>query len=135
MHPISLFAVDSVSIPGGEPSALVISAPVTMTIVALVIPLITGLLTKFTLPSWVKGLITIVLNAIAALIITGTQADGTAIMSNAALMTMIYGVLVSVVSYVSVYKPAGLTSTSPSAPQVQEPKLAPHAGVGSDKVV
>ena len=117
-------ATDTVSVPGSTPASFVIAAPVVMTVISLIIPLITGLLTKYTLPGWVKGLITIVLNAIGALIVTSTQADGTAVMSNAALMTCIYGVIVSVVSYVSVYKSAGLTSSTPDA------KLAPRAGLG-----
>ena len=117
-------ATDTVSVPGADPSAFVIAAPIVMTVISLIIPLVTGLLTKYTLPGWIKGIITIVLNAIAAAILTATQADGTAVFSNATLMTAIYGVIISVVTYLSVYKSAGLTSSSPDG------ALAPRAGIG-----
>ena len=119
-----IHVMDTVPVPGDAPSAFVLTAPVVLTITGLVIPLVTGLLTKFTLPSWVKGIITIVLNAVAAMVVTATQADGTAVISNATLLSAVYGVVVSVVSYVSVYKPAGLPSSAPDA------TLAPNAGLG-----
>jgi small basic protein len=119
-----LLASDTVSIPGSTPGVFVIAAPVVMTVVSLLIPLVTGLATKYTLPGWVKGFITILLNAIAAAIVTATQADGTAVFSNELLMTTVYGTIISVVAYLAVYKSAGLTSSAPDA------KLAPRAGLG-----
>jgi small basic protein len=120
-----LFAADdTVSVPGAEPSAYVIAAPVTMFVISLLIPILTGLLTKYTLPSSVKAIMTIVLNAAAALVLTAMQADGTAVISNAALLTFIYGTTISVVSYLGLYKPVGLTSSTPDG------KLAPTVGVG-----
>jgi small basic protein len=115
---------DSVSTPGAEPAAYVIAAPVVMLVISLLIPIVNGLLTKYTLPSSVKAVITIVLNAVAALIVTATQADGTAVFSNTALMTFVFGTTISVMSYLGLYKPVGLTSSK------SDGKLGPSTGIG-----
>jgi hypothetical protein len=119
-----LAADDTVSIPGDAPAPYVIAAPVVMFVISLLIPIVNGLLTKYTFPSSVKAVITIVLNAVAALVVTATQADGTAVISNTALLTFIFGTTISVVSYLGLYKPTGLTSSTPDG------KLAPNTGAG-----
>lgn len=121
---VLLAAEDAVSVAGDSPAPYVIAAPVVMLVVSLLIPLINGLATKYTLPSGVKAVITIVLNAVAAMIVTATQADGTAVISNTMLLTLVFGVTVSVISYLGLYKPVGLTSSTPDG------KLAPNAGAG-----
>lgn len=121
-----LAADDTVSVDGDAPGHFVITAPVVMFVVSLLIPIANGLLTKYTLSSGVKAVITIVLNAVAALVLTATQADGTAVISNSTLLTFVFGTIVSVVSYLGLYKPVGLTSSVPDG------KLAPRSGVGPD---
>ena len=108
-----------------DPDLIVIAAPVLTIIVALVIPLINGLLTKVTLPGAVKGVITILLNAIWAFIATATTAEGTAVFSRTTLYTAVLGSVISVVTYFNIYKPMKLTSSTP------EGKLGPNTGIGS----
>jgi hypothetical protein len=115
---------DTVSLPGADPAAFIIAAPVVLMVTGVVIPLVTGLLTKWTLPGWVKGVITIVLNAVAAAIVVATQADGTAVFSVETLFSFAWGLIFSLVAYAKVYKPAGLTSNTPVS------KLAPSSGIG-----
>lgn len=124
VSPSVALAADSVSVDGDSPSAYVIAAPVVMLVISLLIPIVNGLLTKYTLPSSVKAVATIVLNAVAALVLTATQADGTAVISNTALLTFVYGTTISIVSYLGLYKPVGLTSSTPDG------KLAPTKGAG-----
>ena len=100
-------------------------SPFTVQIIASVlIPILTGLLTRVTLSSGVKGLITLVLNAIAALVITATVADGTAVISQVTFQQWALGLAISIATYVGVYRPAGVTSSDPAG------KLAPQRGIG-----
>jgi small basic protein len=115
---------DTVSLPGADPAAFIVSAPVILAITGLVIPLLTGLLTKLTLASWIKGVLMIFLNAIAAAVVTATRSDGTAVFSVEMLMSTIYGAVISSVIYLNVYRHAGLTSSHPAG------KLAPSSGIG-----
>jgi hypothetical protein len=93
-------------------------------IISLVIPVLTGLVTKVTLPGAAKGVLTLVLNGVAALVTTATLADGTAVLSGQTVVTWLIGLGVSVAMYLGVWKPAGVTSSAPDG------KLAPNAGLG-----
>lgn len=114
---------DEVPVPGSDTAVFVISAPVVQSLISFVIPLITALLTKWTFPAWAKGVITIVLNAVVAALTTAVVADGSAVLSNQTFLTFIYGVVVSVVSYNALWRPAGLTSNV-------DGKIAPEKGIG-----
>ncbi len=107
-----------------DPDLIVIAAPALTIIVALLIPLINGILTKVTLPGAVKGVITIVLNAVWAFIATATTAEGTAVFSRTTLYTAVVGTVISVVTYFNIYKPMNLTSSS------SDGKLGPSSGIG-----
>jgi hypothetical protein len=102
---------------------LELSATTVTVLVSVIIPIITGLLTKITTPPWVKSVVTIVLNAVNALVTTAVLADGTAVLSQGTLVTFIMGVVISVAAYAGVYKPANITSSTPDG------KLAPNKGV------
>ncbi len=121
---IASAAEDTVSAPGGDATPFILIAPTVMAVIGLIIPVINGALTKYTLPSGVKAIITIVLNAVASLILTSTQADGTALISNATFNTFLFGTLVSIGSYVGLYRPLNITSSTPNG------KLGPDVGVG-----
>lgn len=88
-----------------------LSATVVTALVSVIIPVITGLVTKAKTSSTVKGLISIALNAINSAIVTATVADGTAVWSKSSVFTWIVGTVVSLATYLNVYKPAGITST------------------------
>lgn len=92
-------------------SQIQISALAVTLVISLIIPFVNGLITKA--DSKVKGLVTIVLNAVSALVVTATMADGTAIISKETFITAAIGAVVSVGTYLQVYKPLGVTS-SPS---------------------
>lgn len=115
---------DSVSVPATDPAPFIIIAPGLMTAIAVLIPVLNGMLTKYSLPSGVKAVITIVLNAVAALLLTATQADGTAVISMAAFLTFVYGCIISIASYAGVWKPLNVTSSTPDG------KLGPTHGLG-----
>lgn len=91
-------------------STFVIAAPLVTIITALVIPLVNGFLTKATTHTGVKIIGTIVLNTVAALITTGLMADGTSAFSDTTLYTALLGCIISIASYVGVYKPLNYTS-------------------------
>ena len=92
-----------------------LSALTVTIIVSLVIPIITGIITKYSVPSWIKGLITLVLNAVNALVSTALVADGTAVISKPTFIAWFIGLTVSVATYAGIYRPAGLTSTPNSS--------------------
>lgn len=106
-------------------SVVVVTAPVVNFIIGMLIPLVTGLLTHLNLSSKAKFMITLVLNAVAALVTTNMLSDGTAVLSYQALFTGMYSLIVSLVAYHRFYKQAGLTSSTPDG------KLAPMHGIGS----
>lgn len=112
-------------VPAAENTVAVLRlTTVTVTIIqALVVPIVTGLLTKASLSSAAKGLMTLVLNAVASLINVAVTADGTAVLSEATLINFGVGLAISVATYLGVYKPAGLTS-APGG------RLAPTVGIG-----
>lgn len=106
-------------------NAVVVTAPVVNFIIGMLIPLVTGLLTHINLSSKIKFMITLVLNAAAALITTNMLSDGTAVLSYQALFTGMYSLIVSLIAYHRVYKKANLTSSTPDG------KLAPNHGIGA----
>ena len=101
-----------------------VSAPVVTLIVALLIPIVNGLITKYTLPGGIKGLITLALNTIMAFITTSMSATGAAVFSVQTLYTAALGFVVSVASYSGIYRGLGLTSSSVNG------KLGPDTGIG-----
>jgi hypothetical protein len=90
-----------------------------MFLTSLLIPFVTGLITKYTLHSFLKFLINLVVSTGAGLINVGLTADGTAVISKAALVTAAYTVVTSTLMYLSVYKPLDLNKS-----------LVPEFGIG-----
>lgn len=99
-----------------------LSAFMVTLIVSAVIPVLTGLLTKLTTPGWVKGSLTLFLNAVNALVMGGVMADGSAVLTKEAVVTALIGFVVSVSTYNGIYKPANLNSSS-------DGKLFPNRGL------
>ena len=96
---------------GAGGTLFVISAPAVTLIAAIVIPLLNGVLTKATWSSWVKGLVTLILNGVVALFTTGRLADGTAVFGEQMLFTWFLGFATSMLTYLGVYRPARITSS------------------------
>lgn len=93
--------------------------------IGLIIPILVGLMTKYTLPGWVKGVIMLVLNAIQTLIVQATMADGSAVIDKTTFVAWVLAVVASVAAYTGVYKQVGLTSSHPNG------KLLPRVGLGT----
>lgn len=80
-------------------------------VIAALIPILTGVLTKATWSSGTKGLLTLVLTAVQTLIVQNVTADGGAFFSQEVLLAFMLSFVISIASYYGVYKPAKLTST------------------------
>lgn len=119
---VSATAPPPVTVDADSVSTIVIAAPWVTIIVSLLIPVLNGLLTTVTTSSGVKAILTIVLNAAWSLIASGLLADGTAVFSSTTLYTAIVGCVISIASYVGLYRPMNVTSTG------QNGKLA-HVGI------
>lgn len=118
----AVVAIPSVALAAAEPtppvvnvdttdvSTITVAAPLVTIIVSLLIPVLNGLLTKPSTPTAVKAIGTIILNAAAALIINGVVSDGSSTFSDTTLYTALLGAVISIVSYVGIYKPINVTS-------------------------
>lgn len=104
-------------------ASIQISALSVQIILGMLVPLVVGLLTKFTTSSGVKAVIMLILNAVQTLIVQATMADGTAIIDQSTFIAWALALVVSVATYFGVYKPLDLTSSTP------EGKLAPKTGL------
>lgn len=106
------------------PSTIDLSPLVVTLVISLIVPIATGLVTKYTLPAAAKAVIMVVLDGAVALI---TQAvmlpDGTAVINTQALLAFILAVVVSVGTYLGVYVPVKLSNRPDGV-------LAPTLGVG-----
>jgi hypothetical protein len=101
---------------GEGSSSLELSATTVAFIIATMIPIAVGFLTK--LESKYKGPLMIVLNAVNAVLTNALLEDGTAVISQAMLTTFVTGLIGSLAMYYGVWKPLGVTS---SAVQVAGP--------------
>lgn len=88
-------------------------------IVGTLIPILVGILTKFDASPRVKSIISIVLNAIQALIVSSVTADGAAAISKQTAILWALGVITSVATYTGVWKPNNVPA-----------KLLPNVGIG-----
>ena len=93
-----------------EVSTVAIAAPIVTLIVGLVIPLFTAILTKATWPSYIKAIIMVVLNGIAAFITSSILPDGSVKFTSVTFWTWLIGIGISIGSYVAAYKPNNITS-------------------------
>jgi hypothetical protein len=129
LAPNIALAVDNPVDPSDTVASLRLDAVAVAFLVSALIPIVNGLITKCTLSSMWKGLITLILNAVNALVVTATMSDGTAIISSTTFVTFILGLVISVGTYLGVYKNVGLTSSATPA-GVPDPKLGPNTGLG-----
>lgn len=88
---------------------MTIDALFVQSLLAIVIPLIVGVVTKMAAPAWLKSLAMIVLNGAAGIVTISTQADGTAVLSKATVVTGMLGIAQSVAMYYGLWKPAGVS--------------------------
>jgi hypothetical protein len=105
------------------PDAIIISAPLLMIVVGLIIPFVNGLLTRITVPSQVKWIITLALSTIAGFLATATTSEGIAVFSMTSVYTTLYAFVIAVLTYTGFYKKVGLTSSVPNG------KLGANTGI------
>lgn len=84
---------------------------VVSTILGVLIPLITGILTKVTTPAWVKAVGTIILSGIAGLINVSLVDGGGAVISQSAFVSAVLTFIVAVATYAGFWRPTGVTSS------------------------
>lgn len=101
-----------------------LSALAVTLVVSLFIPILTGIVTKASLASYWKGLITLVLNLVNAAVVGAVVVDGSAVWSEQTLIVALIGMAISVATYLGIYKPASLTSST------NDGKLGPNSGLG-----
>lgn len=101
-------------------SQITLSAWLVTLISTFIIPIITGLLTKYNAGVGLKQFVTAVLSAVAGLVSNGIQPDGSATFSKETLVLVLTTFIVTQATYLGIYKPFDLNA-----------KTAPNAGVGS----
>lgn len=99
---------------------ITIDAVFVTAIVGVLIPIFVGLVTKLKASSSIKAVISIVLSAVQSLIVSSMIDGGGAIISKNTFILWVLSLIVSVASYVGIYKPTGISE-----------KLLPNAGLGS----
>ncbi len=77
-------------------------------LVSLVIPVLTGLLTKVSAPTALKQVFTIFLAAVNTLVVTSTLQDGTAVISKETGLLWAVSTAIAITSYLGIYKPHAL---------------------------
>jgi len=95
-------------------NTLTLSALSVSLLISLIIPIVTGLVTKYSTSSGLKGLITLVLNAVQALVVSATVGDGTAVISEETFVVFCVSLAISIATYAGVYKPLNITSSTPA---------------------
>jgi hypothetical protein len=98
---------------------ITLNSTIATLIASAFIPLIVGLLTKSTASAKLKAIVSIVLNAVQALIVSSATSDGSSVISTQTLILWVIGVATSVGSYIGVWKPVDINQ-----------KLAPSFGLG-----
>lgn len=89
---------------------LTINAQLTQELLAVVIPLVVGIITTKASAGWFRSLALIVLTALATMITTAVQADGIAVLGKADIIEAINNVVVSIAIYYGVWKPTGISA-------------------------
>lgn len=86
--------------------------PLTVTLVlSLFVPIVTGILTKYTLHAGVKAIIMIILDTVMTLIVHAEMLpSGVAVISSQAISAAIVATVVSIATYLGVYVPTKLTN-------------------------
>lgn len=99
---------------------VVLDANLVQLIVAVLIPIVTGLLTKSAASATVKQVVSIVLVGAAALIINGVTDGGDAVFTLQTLYDAVLMWVIQIATYLGVYKPHDVNAS-----------LAPQSGLGS----
>ena len=83
-----------------------VDAIVVTALIGAVLPLLIGVVTKTNLHSGLKGALLLLFSAIEGLLVTATQADGTAVLSKESIIFAIIGWVSAVATYNGLWKPS-----------------------------
>lgn len=127
----ALFLWASPAFADGEPVAaktgtvVLMSATLWALVQGTVIPILVGILTKVTAEAGVKILVSIVLNAIGAIINTVAIVEGVAVLSTQTLVNGLVGLIATIAIHYGVFKQIEVTGST-----VDTNALAPTKGLG-----
>jgi hypothetical protein len=105
-------------------TTVIVPAAVVQLIISGLIPIATGLLTKYTLPGWIKGLMTLLFSALTAFFARVVGDSGEAVFTMAMVYNALFNYVIAVAVYFGIYKQANITSSTPTG------KLLPQTGLG-----
>ena len=88
-----------------EIASFTLSSFTMVVISGLIIPIITGLLTKITASAQTKALIAAIQSIVAGFIATAMAPNGTAVFSQALIQNIVLTVAIQIAMYVGIYKP------------------------------
>lgn len=119
------------TIPGDTVGAVRLSAVLVSALLAVFMPLLVGFATKCS-DNW-KGVLSLILNAVQAFIVSAMMQDGSAVFTKQALFTWLVATGASLVAYLNLWKPRGITSslvtiTDPNGTVVAKPGLLSDVG-------
>jgi hypothetical protein len=98
--------------------SITLNAQLTIFITSLFIPLVVGIITKYNAPALVKFIVNAVISTGASLINTSINESGVAVIGKASAVTALYTIVISTLTYLSLYKPLDINA-----------KLLPEVGV------
>lgn len=104
------YAQDDTTEVVGDGDVLSVNAFTLSVIVGLIVPLVNGIALKPTVPSWVKGVVNLVLSYVGNVIALSMQEDGSAIFSREVIVTTAFAFAVALATYAGIFKPVGLTN-------------------------
>lgn len=93
--------------------------PTVLIITGVLLPLVVGLVTKYSASKVVKGVVNVVVSGIAALIVKGTVDNGDFVLDQALIIDWATVFVISLATYLGVYGHADINA-----------KLAPSKGIG-----
>lgn len=74
-------------------------------LVSLLLPVVTGIVTKYSAPAIVKSLVALAVSSINGVVMGGLAVDGTAHIAKAAIMLAVLSFAIQTATYLGVYKP------------------------------
>jgi hypothetical protein len=117
LSPTLALAADT-DLENSETTTFELSPLAVSVILGTLLPIITGLLTKLNARDWVKGLVNLVLSAVAGVITANLVVGGGAVVSDETLILAGISFVTSVASYFGFYQNVNLNA-----------KLAPNSGL------
>lgn len=113
------YAVEVATDQDGTAGAITLSALAVTFLVSLLLPIVTGLLTKYNAPGTVKGIVALAVSSINGLIVANMATDGGARVGKTAIVLAGMSFAIQTATYLGVYQPAKANA-----------KLGPDFGIG-----